>query len=187
MLCEQCKTREATIVIREVINGVATEHHLCGQCASATELGMLFDGDSSFARLLSGILGLNVPNEKVQDEKAESLTCPCCHTTFGDFVKNGRFGCPECYETFGLLIYDNIKKLQGNDTHTGKRPKYFGVGKEHSQIVDEVKQEESLAERLEILTARQKEAVADEDYEAAAKYRDEIRSLKERMDNHEVV
>jgi len=188
MLCEQCKAREATIIIREVVNGVATEHHLCSQCAAETELGMLFDGDSPFARLLSGILGLNVPNEKTRDEEAESLTCPRCHTTFGDFISNGRFGCPECYETFGLLIYDNIKKLQGNDTHVGKHPKYFGEAKEHAKMVEEVKQEESLAEKIEILTARQKEAVRDEDYEAAARYRDEIRILKERMkNNHEVV
>lgn len=186
MLCEQCKQREATIVIREVINGVATEHHLCGQCASGTELGMLLEEDSPFAKLLSGILGLNAPKD-ARSEEAASLTCPHCHTTFGDFIEHGRFGCPECYETFGLLIYDNIKKIQGNDTHVGKRPKYFGDSSNNTEAAEEVKQEETLAEKIEILLARQQEAVRDEDYEAAAKYRDEIRNLKERMKNHEVV
>ncbi len=181
MLCEQCNVREATIVIREIINGVTTEHHLCAQCASETELGALFDGDSSFAKLLSGILGLNTVSEQPQQEEAETLTCPCCHTTFGDFIKNRRFGCSECYETFGLLIYDNIKKIQGNDTHMGKRPRYFGEAKEHAKMVAQAKTEMSLADQLEILTARQKEAVRDEDYEAAARYRDEIKSLRERM------
>ncbi len=181
MLCEQCKAREATIVIREVINGVTTEHHLCAQCASETEFGALFDGDNSFVKLLSGILGLNIETEREKEDEAESLACPCCHTTFGDFIENGRFGCSECYETFGLLIYDNIKKIQGNDTHVGKHPKYFGETKEHAQMVNQVKEEESLEEQLAILLAKQKEAVLDEDYEAAARYRDEIKSLRERM------
>lgn len=188
MLCEQCNMREATIVIREVVNGVMTEHHLCSQCASESEFGMLFDGDSSFAKLLSGILGMNTESEDEEDEEAQSLACPMCGTTFGDFVQNGRFGCAECYETFGLLIRDNIKKLQGSDTHVGKHPRYLGELYEHAKIVSRKKEEESLCEQLSVLTAKQQEAVRDEDYEAAARYRDEIRSLKERMKkDHEVV
>lgn len=191
MLCEQCNTREATIVIREVVNGVVAQHHLCSQCASASELGALFDGDSPFAKLLSGILalGMNEENEKEKEESEESLICcPVCQTSFRDFVKNGRFGCAECYETFGPLVHDNIKKIQGSDSHVGKHPRYPGemCGQVNQTDVD--KKEKDLKEQLEILAARQKEAVSEEDYEAAARYRDEIKSLKERMkQDNEVV
>ena len=34
MLCEQCRMREASIVIREVVNGTVTERNLCSECAS---------------------------------------------------------------------------------------------------------------------------------------------------------
>lgn len=188
MLCEQCNTREATVVIREVINGVATERHLCNQCATETGFGALLDGGSPFAKLLSGILGFNPGTEEQEDEEAMKLTCPCCHTSFGDFVKNGRFGCKECYDTFGLLIHDNIKKIQGSDTHVGKHPRYLGELYEHARMVSREKQQESLRDQLDILTAKQQEAVREEDFEAAARYRDEIKSLKERIEKeHEVV
>ena len=31
MLCEQCRMREASIVIREVVNGTVTERNLCSE------------------------------------------------------------------------------------------------------------------------------------------------------------
>ncbi|MBQ8638693.1 MAG: UvrB/UvrC motif-containing protein [Lachnospiraceae bacterium] len=188
MLCEQCNEREATVVIREVAGGVAKERHLCSQCASQSGLGAFLDTGSPFARLLSGILGFGTPEEEQEEDAAMKLTCPSCSTTYGDFVKNSRFGCSECYETFGLLIHDNIKKLQGSDKHVGKRPRYTGCTAEHEKLVTQEKEKESLRDQLEILQAKQQEAVREEDFEAAARYRDEIRSLKERMKNeHEMV
>ena len=54
MLCERCKTREATIQYTEVVNGVRTEHNFCAQCASELEIGQ----DFPLGRLLSGLLGI---------------------------------------------------------------------------------------------------------------------------------
>ena len=54
MLCEQCRMREASIVIREVVNGTVTERNLCSECASQSDLGgILMDSSSPFAKLLS--------------------------------------------------------------------------------------------------------------------------------------
>lgn len=181
MLCEQCGEREASIVIREVVNGNVTEKNLCSQCAAQADLvGGLMDGDSPFARLLSGILGLQ-DSRREEELPEENLTCPVCGTTYGEFVRDSRFGCSECYDTFGLLIYNNIKKLQGSDTHVGKKPRFMGDKKIHADMVASAKSKQSLAEKLEIYQAKQNEAVADEDYEQAAHYRDEIKKLKERM------
>ena len=44
MLCERCKTREATIQYTEVVNGVRTEHNFCAQCASELEIGQVQPG-----------------------------------------------------------------------------------------------------------------------------------------------
>ena len=176
MLCEQCRMREASIVIREVVNGNVTEKNLCSECASQSDFGgLLMDSASPFAKLLSGILGIS-DTKKSEDGEALKLTCPNCRMTYKEFVQDGRFGCADCYDTFGLLINNSIKKIQGNNAHTGKKPCYMGLKKK-----EEVKKEQTLQEQLDIFKAKQQEAVREEDYEKAAYYRDEIKKIKERM------
>lgn len=181
MLCERCKQREANIVLTEVVNGVKTEHNLCSKCASETQLSQFLDTDFPLGRLLSGILGIQPEEVEQQTDKMNKLVCPTCHTTYGEFVKNSCFGCADCYNTFGILISSNMKKLHGNDTHVGKRPKFQSAGFSYYENVKNVKEQENNQEELAILQCRLKEAVAEEEYEAAARYRDEIKLLKERM------
>ena len=109
MLCEQCKMREATVKYVEVVNGVKTEHNLCGHCAARLDIGQysaLFEGEISLAKLLSGLLG--VPNTEKQDGKLAEVVCPTCGTTYEDFVSNSQFGCADCYNTF----FDKLQVLQ---------------------------------------------------------------------------
>ena len=181
MLCEKCKIREANIILTEVVNGIKTEHNLCSQCASQTQLKPFLDGDFPFAKMLSGILGLQSEAIDEQTEKMNQLVCPTCHTTYGDFIKNSRFGCADCYDTFGMLLDNNMKKLHGNDTHVGKRPKFQPSEKSYEKTVAYEKEREDQQEQLEILQSRLQEAIREEEYESAARYRDEIKLLKERM------
>ena len=68
MLCEQCRMREASIVIREVVNGTVTERNLCSECASQSDLGgILMDSSSPFAKLLSGILGISDSRRSIME------------------------------------------------------------------------------------------------------------------------
>ena len=151
MLCEQCRMREASIVIREVVNGTVTERNLCSD------------------------------SRRSEEEDASKLSCPTCGMTYKEFVQDGRFGCADCYNTFGLLINNSIKKIQGNNSHTGKKPRFLGDKKIHADMVADAKKRQSLQEQLEICQAKQKEAVLEEDYEKAAYYRDEIKKIKERI------
>ena len=74
MLCEQCRMREASIVIREVVNGTVTERNLCSECASQSDLGgILMDSSSPFAKLLSGILGIS-DSRRSEEEDASKLS-----------------------------------------------------------------------------------------------------------------
>ncbi|HIS57523.1 MAG: UvrB/UvrC motif-containing protein [Lachnospiraceae bacterium] len=181
MLCERCKMREASVVLTEVVNGVRTEHNLCSQCATETDLGQFFDTDFPFAKILSGILGITPEAQDPQTQKMNQLACPTCKMTYGEFIKNSQFGCPDCYDTFGLLLNNNIKKLQGSDTHIGKHPLYQKNGHTHAENVETAKEIETNEEKLAILKSRLKEAIEEEEYEAAAQYRDEIKQLKEDM------
>jgi len=190
MLCERCKIREANIQYTEVINGVKTDHHFCAQCAKELDFGpysAIFDGDFPLGKLLSGLLGLD--GDSHEHQKSHQVVCPTCGTSYDEFVKNSRFGCADCYGVFDILISDNIKQLQGNDTHKGKAPKYhirneegtFSMDLESPAREEETPQTDP-AEQIRILEARLKAAIQKEEYEAAAAYRDQIRELRKEQE-----
>lgn len=197
MLCERCGQREANVRYTEIVNGEVTEHNLCMECARTMDFGghkyaaALFDGESQLGRLLSGLLGLAV--DHTQEESgmdSSAIICPVCHTSYADFVKESRFGCADCYEMFELLMGDHIKTLQGSDSHCGKRPmkcrgRVHPAGERVSPNQGEGAPAEKNAqmtltpeERIAALEAHLKEALREEEYEAAARYRDAIRALK---------
>ena len=190
MLCERCKVREANIHYTEVVNGVATEHHLCSECAREMDFGGyagiagIFDSELPIGKLLSQLLGLSGVAEANLPEEVENLVCPTCQTSYGDFVKNSQFGCPDCYHMFDLLIGDKLKQLHGNDSHKGKAPagqSLAGDGEEAGQEIQNPSlfdQPLTVEERISLLRSKLQEAIGEEDYEAAARYRDEIRALE---------
>lgn len=191
MLCEQCKMREATVKYVEVVNGVKTEHNLCGQCAARLDIGQysaIFEGEISLAKLLSGLLG--VPNTEKQDGKLAEVVCPTCGTNYEDFVTNSQFGCADCYSVFGPLLGESIRHLQGSEKHVGKRPGNIVAAVTRKQAGEDASGQEETSgsetetiltreEQLRLYQARIKDALRREDYEEAAMLRDEIYKLKE--------
>lgn len=144
-----------------------------------------FDGEFPLAKLISGLLGGEEPEEK--DGKFQQVVCPTCGMTYEKFVENSCFGCADCYSVFDLLIRDNIKQLQGSDCHKGKHPKIRPAGEVHqtedTMAVDSQAQKvlhrDERTEEIRSLEKKLKTAVASEDYEMAARYRDQIRALRE--------
>ncbi|MCI8886777.1 MAG: excinuclease ABC subunit B [Hungatella sp.] len=184
MLCERCKIREANIQYTEVINGVRTEHNFCAQCAKEMDFGQysaIFDGEFPLAQLLSGLLGGEIPVQK--KDRMKQVTCPTCGTTYEEFVNNSCFGCADCYGVFDLLIHDNIKQLQGNDCHKGKRPRYQSATQGEDipgEAMAGTEDSEATADELiRIWNQKLKEALRMEEYETAAVCRDKLRELKE--------
>ncbi|HIZ44635.1 MAG TPA: UvrB/UvrC motif-containing protein [Firmicutes bacterium] len=182
MLCEKCKMREANIRYTEVVGGVKTEHNLCSHCAKEMDFGhytAMFDTDYPIGKLLSDLFGLDMEQGDSDDQALNQVVCPTCHTAYSDFVRDSRFGCPDCYRVFDLLMSENIKKIQGSDTHTGKHPLY--VHGEDGIRGEADRGSAAPADSLALLQSKLREAVEEEEYELAAKYRDEIKELKERM------
>ena len=199
MLCEKCRTREANIRYTEVINGIKTEHNLCSQCAREMDFGhysAMFDTDYPIGKLLSDLFGLTGEETEQEDAGLDQVVCPTCHTAYSDFVKNSRFGCPDCYGVFDLLMSENIKRIQVSVNHKGKHPRFHyenefvterkASGAENNAVEktgwnpEDAEREEKLA----VLKSKLQEAILEEEYEQAAKYRDEIRELKERTETH---
>jgi protein arginine kinase activator len=113
-----------------------------------------------FNDLLNGLFG-----SSIKQEPAVSLKCSKCGMDYNDFLKASRVGCAQCYQAFKPKLDPIIKRLHGNAEHHGKVPVRV------SSNLDVSKEIEKLKNMLN-------EAVANEEYEDAAKLRDKIRNLE---------
>lgn len=190
MECENCHENEATVHYTEIINGVKNEHHLCGECAAKSGLSGYMSVPSSefpFVKLLTGLLASSGLIGGEVDNPMLHVKCPQCGMNFQEFTQVGKFGCAECYDVFGPLIEDNMKKLQGSVEHNGKKyrlPETKGHDAQTEGKQTERSGTDDLLDRIALLNAKLQEAVALENYEEAAKYRDEMKALKERNDKN---
>ena len=172
MLCEKCKKRTATVFYNENINGKIQSYSLCGDCAAKLrEKGDLQDITSmmdSFAApfsalqndLFGGFFGM--PTLKTL---SVAKKCPRCSSQYSDIAKNGKVGCPTCYDIFRDELARTIQSIHGTTSHTGSVPSRHRA-------------KQARAEQLKKLKSELQEAVRTEDYETAAKLRDEVRRLE---------
>lgn len=158
MKCEKCH-REASVHLTEVVNGHAVEKHLCKECALA-ENYTLTDPQVPVSQLLEALVG------QVAGKEAAELKCEACGHTFKDFRNTGLLGCPNDYKVFEPLLLGLLERAQEGATHhVGKVP---------------INAEEGEKRQKELVRLRQqlKEAVGREDYEQAARLRDQIKTLE---------
>lgn len=163
MICNVCGTNPATIHLTEIINSQMLEIHLCEACAE--EKGTDFKTHFNVADLLAGLSDISTA-ETVQ-HKAEKLVCAECQLGYAEFAKNGRLGCPACYEAFSKYLTPLIKRVQRSSQHVGKKP---------SRIAPEAE----ARHELKIIQEKLKKCVAKEDFEEAARLRDQIKTLQEK-------
>ncbi|KRQ86080.1 UvrB/uvrC motif protein [Caloramator mitchellensis] len=170
MLCQNCNQREANVHITKIVNGVKQEMHLCEECAKQkNEFNMInpfnLATPMSFQNILEGFFEMM---GGVPQQIPEPVTCPVCHQSFDEFKRTGKMGCANCYRTFNNEITPIIKRVHGNINHTGKVPKRTGG------ILKIKRDIEKLKEELKI-------AIMNEEYEKAAKIRDQIKELESKL------
>lgn len=177
MKCQECQEHEATLHLSQVLNGQKKEVHVCEICAKEKGYKIYPDDGYSLHHLLSGLFNfdsqhMETPQNASLNENTE-LQCPQCKLTFSEFKRVGKFGCAKCYQTFSEKLDPIIRRVHsGNDTHHGKIPKRKG-GDLHAK-----KQLESY--KLEL-----KRLIENEAFEKAAKVRDTIKSLEEKLQQKE--
>lgn len=193
MFCDKCQKREAKVYYTEIINGEKKEQYLCEECASqCTSFQIGKDGmDVSLGSLLSSILSNYYGEKEAAPKKPEkALACQTCGITYEEVLKAGKLGCADCYRSFGKQLEKTLRQIQGADTHMGKAPASFlakeslakdGLGKEN--VSQESLPQEATPSRIERLSMQLQEAVQQEEFEEAARLRDEIRELKEAAKN----
>jgi protein arginine kinase activator len=168
--CEKCD-KEAVVHEVTVRNGVRVEKHLCEACAAG--LGIGTPPSAPIEELMSKIL--LAPGSAGGAAQQRGAACPSCKMTFVEFRQGGLLGCPECYGAFEAQLTPLVERAhEGGTQHAGKSPRRAsGQGGDAAQLA-------ALAERAERLRRLQedlKHAVVKEDYERAARLRDEMRQL----------
>lgn len=169
MICQKCKERDAVIHYTNVVNGMKTEKHLCQTCAKE-EQNDLFGHMEQMAlplqQWISGLL-LSEAHHMTHAQQVPAIVCPTCHSTYETFVKQSKFQCADCYTAFADALVPLFEKLHNkNHTHVGKIPKRSG---------------ERMIFHRKLANLRQelKHMVAIENFEEAARLRDEIRELEQ--------
>lgn len=161
--CSNCDN-QATVHLTQIINNKIIKVDLCESCAQAK--GVTDPEGFSLADLLNKA-------QAVAQGEDMSLQCPDCGLQTADFRRTGRLGCSSCFPIFAPLLRPVLEDMHVGTSHNGKIP-------------DVALSRQSATAHLEELERALEKAIADEAYEDAAKYRDQIQSFKEDPANFEL-
>jgi protein arginine kinase activator len=157
--CERCTSSPATVHVTEILGeGKFEEHHVCEQCyAKYLHDTQNKNGGKALTTESSGGL---------EDALFSQQECPQCGIKFVDFRNSHRLGCPLDYEVFRNELMPLLENIHGEAKHCGKTPhRYPQTKKTEAELVQ--------------LRQRLKRAVEREEYEEAARLRDQIKTLEE--------
>ncbi|SCZ05704.1 UvrB/UvrC motif-containing protein [Alkaliphilus peptidifermentans] len=166
MICDDCKKRDAVVHMTKMIHGYKEELHLCDVCAKARESSEVVN-EFSIPSFLTSILDANF-NSNLKANYNAIIQCNHCGTTYNKFKESGRLGCDECHQVFKEKLNPLLRRIHGNSKHVGKVPKRTGGAIHLKRKVSQLKQ-------------KLQEAIAEEAFEKAVNYRDEIRALEEEI------
>ena len=169
MLCQNCGKNDAVIHLRRIINGETAELHLCSDCGAAMGYSI---GFSRFGLGPGGIFGGMFSELLSGGTGVRNSVCEKCGCSFDDIVRNGRVGCDECYNFFSDKLSVTLENIFGSAVYCGKYPENGNSRNFDGGIIDELKM-------------RLKYAVDIQDFETAAKLRDEIK-LREKYSDEMV-
>jgi protein arginine kinase activator len=162
MKCDSCN-KPATVHLTEIKHGKKIEKHLCEQCAAQNE-GLPVKSHTPINELLTNFV---MAHSGLQ--KDLGLACETCGVTWAEFRQSGLFGCANDYQTFEKDLTPLLQRAhEGATHHVGKVPtRRGGTGVPMKRQVDLTKLRKELAK-----------AVEAEEYERAAKIRDQIRQAE---------
>src|SRR5438045_3314795 len=162
MKCDNCNN-PATVHLTEIKHGKKIEKHLCEQCAAQNE-GLPVKSHTPINELLTNFV---LAHSGLQKETG--LACEQCGMTWSEFRQGGLLGCEHDYQLFEKDLTPLLERAHENGTHhAGKVPtRRGGSGVPARRGVDVTRLRKELGR-----------AVESEDYERAAKLRDQIRQAE---------
>ncbi|MDI9468841.1 MAG: UvrB/UvrC motif-containing protein [Bacillota bacterium] len=195
MNCERCQRNEASVFITQIENGKRSEMHLCAECASKLTIApfkAIWQQLAANAPL--GLWKSLATSPQMQGEAAggAGLACPACGLDYAEFLRSGKFGCSECYAAFQSRLDPILGRIQRGTRYVGRPlegweasilptpPAAPAALPDTAETLDlDPARFHSLAPEqqdawIRALRSAQKDAVAVEDYERAARCRDAI-------------
>ena len=163
MKCDNCQ-KQATVHLTEIKNGKKLEKHLCEQCAAQNE-GLPVKSHTPINELLTNFV---MAHSGLQKEVGAA--CENCSITWAEFRQSGLLGCEHDYTLFERDLTPLIQRAhEGATHHVGKVPTRRGGagGVPAKRALDAVKLRKELNKAVEL-----------EDYERAAKLRDQIKQAE---------
>ena len=152
-LCDECGKNPATVRLYRSINGVSEEKHLCAECARSLHENPM--------ELTINDLMASFFNQPMRVSPAKK--CETCGMDAATFQRTGMLGCAACYDVFERELKGVLMRVQGQSEHTGRRPE--GAPQSNRSKLNKLREE-------------LKSCLDTEDYEQAARLRDEIYALE---------
>lgn len=178
MKCNKCDN-EATVHEVTIKGGQRHEKHLCEACAKGE--GMAPQVHTSLPALLTQYItsqsqAASGVAATASATVAAPTVCPACGTTYAQFRSTGLLGCPACYAAFESQLGPLLARAhEGGTHHVGKTPRGPGGA---AAAPGAAQPDPQRAERVATLRKHLADAVAAEQYEKAAKLRDELTRLE---------
>lgn len=191
MLCQICNKNPATIHIQEVVNGKKQSLHLCLACAGKRSFDHAALDGMDLAELMNSLeqsiseMGLN-PFKELGKESREGettipdLACPACHWTLAQALKTGCLGCAACYDVFTDFLSAKLLEQHRSAIHTGKLPERNQAGNYFTvrDVLLDKNDKQDLSLQIIALERDLKQSILREEYELAARIRDQIHALR---------
>jgi protein arginine kinase activator len=173
-VCMKCQKNLATVKLTRIVNGEVKVLNLCQTCAAdiSPYQKKMAEAQMNLSQILASILhtGKEAAEKEQSVETDVKLVCGTCGLPFRKYKKSLFLGCPDCYESFGKHVVADLRKFHGSTLHRGKVPERLRRTVERRRDI-------------EGLRRRMNQAIEHEEFELAARLRDQIRELQERSDS----
>jgi protein arginine kinase activator len=160
-MCERCNEQPASVEFVQITGNVRQHTYLCRECALEHSIEGPIQTLRAFAQQ---VFQQWLAAAEEQKETLEIPETPCreCGVTFRQFLESGLLGCPVCYTEFHSALKPVLRRLHG----VTRMKTAEGEREVESQKV----------RRMELETELHK-ALTAENYELAAKIRDELKNI----------
>ncbi|MFA7693776.1 MAG: hypothetical protein GX117_04580 [Candidatus Hydrogenedentes bacterium] len=161
MMCNFCKKNLASVKFTEVVDGKAIRHALCPDCYKAFQ-----EGTASFSFPIpkpesSGGGG----KAEVNIDRSGQTKCPGCGLMAAFLLELGQAGCPTCFTAFEKEIDAMLQEIQPETSYRGK---VFKCDDDRVRLSKDIREKRVLLRQM----------VKEENYEEAARLRDEIARME---------
>lgn len=151
---------EDTHIVRvvRVVGGTRNEVEIPSSRARELGIGTNHGNRPTVAYLMDGLMAWQ------EAEPSEVARCPQCGTTHRELILRHTAGCAQCYEVFSSGVHRLLAGRNEAPVHRGRIPQ-------------RLQRYRRLFVEREDLISRLNGAVAEEDFETAARLRDRLRTI----------